>query len=234
MKKPVLFLLLGVLLPTILFSQGMRYGIIGGMNVANWAKDVDKMAQTLEAGYNEVDGFSGFSVTNKPRYGLNFGLFVEFPKTKSLYFKNELMYVQKGVNFIANGSISDYYGNHTQVKIQTIMQLDYVDYNFLVKYYLNDNQVRFYVSAGPGAGLLVNSKIKAIAEGDGDSNTDTKDVKDLQKKIDVSLNVLAGLEFNENFSVDCHYLQGLLQVSNDGSSEKIVNRGIMLNFNVNF
>lgn len=213
-------------------AQKFKAGMTCGVNVSAWTKDGDKFGKDLADEMNRNEGFSGFSSENGKRTAFDVGLFALIKKNNNLYFQPELIYVQKGAKFNLDGTFTYEWNDYDVNEIMTI-QCDYLDINLLGKYYLGKKLVKFYLMGGPGAGLLVKSKMKVKATIDGESDTKTQDF-DQFKSTDAHLNFAAGLEYLESISMECRLQQGFIPILDSTEEYKLTNFGIMININVIF
>jgi hypothetical protein len=127
MKKLITFLFT-VMLTISLSAQDVRFGIVGGLNVAYpVGNDMEDAIEDFDDYIDYADDQSGVDAEGgiKPRIGMHLGFSVDFPIADNLYIGSGLIYSQKGfvqkmdykndgysnTNFVYTGnSFDNYYG----------------------------------------------------------------------------------------------------------------------------
>ena len=161
MKKP-LILLLSIILSLSLSAQDVKFGIVGGLNIAYpVGDDMEDLIDDFDDMIDDYDDQSGVDADGgvKPRIGMHFGLSVDFPVADNIYITSGAVYSQKGFvikteleqdgssgyfNYTGN-SFDPYYSgygygyfvgtsssNSTKTKIST--NLNYIDIPIGIKY----------------------------------------------------------------------------------------------------
>ncbi len=93
--------------------------------------------------------------------GFTFGAGVEFPLNSTISIQPELNFVQKG--FRIKFTESD---QGITVSLDSRTHINYLEIPVLVKFYLNESDTRFYITAGPSLGMGVGGKMKSKVDTD--------------------------------------------------------------------
>lgn len=171
------------------------------------------------------DNLAGFKKSTK--IGFGGGIVADLPVAKNFSVRPSLNFLQKKSSLVYTGV--------TNQKFTTESELNYLELpvNFVYKVPLQAASV--YFGAGPSVGYGISGKIKSqgVLPGDNEQINDSSDPfkevegETLMKRVDVSANFLAGVEFNNGIFVNAGYLLGLTNISKnqDGGYK---NRGILL------
>lgn len=187
--KKVIFLVAVMLLvvSTGSFAQA-KFGLKAGLNIANMGGD----------DMEDTDS----------RLAPVFGAFVNFSLSEKVSFQPELLYSMKG----AKDSYTDSYEG-VDVDIDETARLDYLDIPLMFKFDVGGG---FNLQAGPQLGLLLSAEIEqegsSSVEGMNISASETIDVKDDLKGMDLGLNIGAGYDFGA-LGVDLRYNLGLSNIA---------------------
>jgi outer membrane immunogenic protein len=150
---------------------------------------------------------SGISAVYNYRPGFQGGFYVETPLSAKVIFSPQLLYAQKGGNFI--GSISG-------INVTGSSQVNYIDLPILFAFKLESNLSFF---AGPQVSFLLSQQTIATATLSGMSSTKTDNSTDGLRKTVFGLNLGAGYKFNENIGVNLHYVVDLQNAAETGSND---------------
>lgn len=177
-------------------AQDVKFGLKGGLNVSNFSGDTD-------------------GLDLKSRFGFNVGGFVEIKFSEKFALQPEVLYSTQG-------SKVDNFGLDTEVGYVTsdvTFKLAYINVPVMFKYYAAEN---FSIEAGPQIGFLTSAKTETKVDGYGSSEVDAKDVFE---SIDFGLNLGAGYDFTENFSIGARYNLGLSNIAKteEGDDSKLHN-----------
>lgn len=151
------------------------------------------------------------------KFGLSIGAVAEIPVSKSLNFRPELNFVQKGC------TISEY-----GVTLKTTLNYLEVPLNFT--YNVEAGSGNLFFGAGPSIGFGVSGKYSSGSESVSikfDGNKDATDNNEHLKSIDFGFGLLAGYKMSNNLSFSLGYNFGLSDIDPyDGSTTK--NNGIAI------
>jgi hypothetical protein len=208
MKK--LFLILAVLpIPYVSFAQS--FGVQAGLNIAS------QSIGTTESG--------GYTISTSSRTGFLIGATAAFPISKSVSFRPELNYIQKGSKTV--GETADEFVH---------ISLNYIELPLNVVYSSAAGSGHVFFGAGPsiGYGLSGNTQIKS---GGQDISADIKfdgKVDDLApdefghlKALDFGLSFFAGYQFANGFFADAGYAFGLSNITPEAGSS-LKNKGFSI------
>lgn len=224
-------IIIAILFSQILLAQKYKFGLTFGMNSAKWSGESELFSSDLAAEINNQEGFSGFSSMDKNRLGFDMGFFVLVPRSPKFCIQPELLYIQKGSKFDLNGTYTYYYDPY-QVKEFVTMKSDYVELNLLARYYLSSKLLKIYVAGGPGAALLLKSRMSVKVELEGETDTQNQEIQGF-KSTDAQINLAAGLEYLESISLEVRFQKGFVSVF-ENEPYKIMNQGLQFNINVIF
>lgn len=211
------------IIPGVLISQNVKYGLLMGVTSASWRGDTDQFAQDFSNEVNDEEGYEGFDFSNKSRIGFSLGFFVDCQVKNEFSIQPALNYTQKGTKLIGDGSVTviDGFDKFTfQVEEDVTMRLNYLDLLVLAKYNLTKGKLKPYLVFGPGVSFLVASKMKDKVTIEGESDTNTLDYDDTFNKFDANLTVGGGIDFHKRVRLEVSYQWGFISVleydSNDG------------------
>ena len=185
MKK--LFILLGVLcLTQISFSQS-RFGIRGGLNIAN--------QKVTFSGFGEEVSQSGDAIPS-----FHIGGMGEIQLSELFYLQPSLILTGKGMNF----SGEDDFGNPITAKVRPYyLELPV---NLVVKTKLPTTNLSIFGGAGPSLGFGVFGNVEAEGEKD-DAFQDEG-----FKRFDFGINLTAGVETQSGWQFSFHFTPGLANI----------------------
>lgn len=219
MKKMSLFALATVL-ATAAFSQ-VKIGVqaIGNLSSASFSAE------------------QGVSTKKSPLLGFGAGVSAEIPVNENLSLRTSLSLLQKGIKVTASGEDESGMGS---TKINVTNKLYYAELPLTIAFNKELTNSKFFAGAGPSIGYGLFGKSKGtytVSIPGAPAHTETESVDAFKKgddgggfkRLDLSANLVAGLQFNSGFYVHAGYLLGLtstLPKDAEGSSYK--NRGLQL------
>lgn len=166
-------------------AQDVKFGLKGGLNLANFSGDTE-------------------GADLKTHVGFNAGGFVEIKFSEKFAVQPEILYSTQGTKFENIGDEVDGVFYTGDIKFN----LAYINVPVMFKYYAAE---KFAIEAGPQIGFLVSAKTKTKL--DGFSQTVEGDIKDSFESIDFGLNLGASYDFTENLSLDARYNLGLANIA---------------------
>jgi hypothetical protein len=205
MKKYILSVI-ALLVFSITNAQKTKFGIKGGLNVANQIYSGDATPSPTSL------------------IGINIGAFVDFKIADKLYIQPEVLYSTQGSKFnltVNNGGT--YYATENTFK------LAYINIPVMLKYYVAE---KFSLEAGPQIGFLVDSKIQVNVMG----QSVLQDAKDIFETVDFGINLGAGYDITKKFSAGVRYNLGLYNVmkTESGDDSKIKNNVFSISLGYKF
>jgi hypothetical protein len=153
------------------------------------------------------------NLNGKDRTTGHVGIFAHHTINKNWCFQPELLYSAQGQRFT------------NEAGERRVLALDYIQAPFMMQYY---PAKRFYIEAGPQAGLLVNSKTKNANSGDDKSN-----VSENYRKADLGINAGLGVNITNHIGVYGRYTQGLIDVTKSTDTYRL-NSGVQIGAAVRF
>ena len=195
--KKVILSALAVMAFGIANAQDVKFGLKGGLYVSNFSGDTE-------------------GLDFKSRFGFNVGAFAEIKFSEQFALQPEVLYSTQGARVEDFGVQVDEFGFFTA---DASFNLAYINVPVMFKYFATE---KFSLEAGPQIGFLVSAKLKTEVDGYG---SNTQDIKDNFESIDFGLNLGAGYDFTENFSVSARYNLGLANIANteEGDDSKLHN-----------
>ena len=201
MKKFLPLLSFTLLLSVVASAQSLRYGITGGMNLANYAVDM-----------------GGVSYSPNSRVGFRAGFRMEMDASTFIYdgffFTGEVLLSTKGAKM--NLSVE-------QENINIISRPYYLEIpiHFGYHYKFGNGNIGLFGSFGPyfGIGLFGTDK---IADGEDSYKPDTFGGDGL-KRFDFGVGLRAGVSMWDNYRIYVGYDWGLINIASD-TDNKLNNR----------
>jgi|JI8StandDraft_1071087.scaffolds.fasta_scaffold79658_2 opacity protein-like surface antigen len=192
-----------LLLGSISFSaQEISYGLKAGLNVANFSLSTDEMG--------DYDARMSFHV----------GAVLEWGITDKFAIQPELLYSSVGAK--------DEYTDE-DVTIKTTAIVDYLSIPVMAKYYVADG---FSLELGPQLGILLSAKGKYEASFDGETESETIDMKDNFESIDFGYAIGLSYSITNNIVGSVRYNLGTKNVIKN-SEDKINNSAFQLSLGYN-
>lgn len=190
MKK---FLLCCILMPAINFvtAQQARFGFTGGVTLAKVAI--------------KSDGTT-FSTSSKP--GFTVGAVLDVPVTEHISLLT-------GINFTQKGSKESEYDDFSGTSYSYSTTLNYLELPLNLLYNTRANAGNFFLGAGPAINIGISGKEKYTENGVSESSKlkfGSGEEADL-KRLDLSVNFMAGYEFKNGVTVSLNYNTGITNIS---------------------
>jgi len=222
--KKIFTILCAVLLTLSLSAQyggggGVKFGIVGGLNIAypvgddmeDYIDDIDDQIDYMDD-QNGIDADGGV----KPRIGMHLGFSVDFPIADNLYIGSGFIFSQKG--FVVQQEIEGtqsyynypYYGYaDVEQKICLATQLNYFDIPIGIKYVTDEG---FELSGGFMLSILASDGMNVDVDYDGPNSSYYEDyyddIDDYEDAWDddpkgtlTGFHIGVGYTFNEKFNV---------------------------------
>ena len=195
---------------------GQTFGVKGGFNLSNMM--------------NKDNDFK-YSEEYKAKPGFNVGVTLDMPITDPIVFQTGIILDTKG-----------YKRNYTDNNIKYEINLSpyYIDIPLHIKYTLELNNIKPYLSAGPYLGVGVSGKVTQKTIIAGISSTDSEainwgnDDNANLKQFDGGIDFGAGLEFG-NIYVGAEYSLGLANICvQPDNGQKINNRLLSISIGYRF
>lgn len=218
---------------TLGFSQEIKYGIKGGLNISTFRIKQNIVDNDL------VDGFVERSPSS--RLGFQIGGLIEMPISEKLSYQFELLYVQGGTKakYFNTNKRAWYDYNTGNMMIETYaegvnefeIKLHQIQAPFLLKYEVVPNLKL-------NGGVYLASIIGGAEKDQGEWEAYEEDFADTYKTLDFGL--IAGVEYNfpNKLFLDARYNLGLNNISNEKYRGKelikVFNSGLQLGVGYKF
>lgn len=193
-------------------AQNAKFGIKGGLNVANQSNP----------GGSEWINFDTSSLI-----GFHIGGFVEIKISDKISVQPELLYSAQGGILNSVILLPRETGDPNEIpqllNIEVENNLSYINIPVMFKYYVIE---KFSLELGPQLGILVDSKRKNTLNGQ------TTEDRYNYDSIDYGFNLGAGYDITENFSVGIRYSLGFNDIAN--FSNKVNNNVLSLSLGYKF
>ncbi|MRX69327.1 Opacity protein [Flavobacterium resistens] len=180
--KKIILTAFAVFLCGFVKAQEIKYGIKGGLNVANLSEN--------------------FYASNSPKTGFHIGGFAQIRLSEKFVFQPEVLFSTQGTK-VDNASIYDgqnrYFGS-------VIQNLNYINVPLMFKYYAIE---KFSIEAGPQIGFLTSETTKIEVHG---VNETKIDANNSYKNFDFGLNLGVGYDITKNITVGTRYNLGLSNI----------------------
>jgi hypothetical protein len=192
----------------------------------------------LSGGAN-ISGLRGYTqiIKSSPLIATNYQIEFGFKLNEHLFLVSNNSYETKGNQF-NDVQITDNNGN--QLSNGTIKsKLEFIDFDFLVRYMIGSKKIKYYANAGPYFGLFMKGTEETMLSSPTMINgtlfsSNQKSISNLFKKIDFGLSLGAGiwLPLNEkiNFTIGLTGNVGL----NNISSYPVIDNGNIRTKNIKF
>ncbi|MBR5139162.1 MAG: PorT family protein [Alistipes sp.] len=201
MKKFLPFLSFALLISAVASAQGFRYGITGGMNLANYAMDVDNLSFNPDS-----------------RVGFRAGFRMEMDASSFIYdgffLTGEVLLSSKGAEVKSLLETQSVKSIARPYYLEIPMHIGY-------QYLLGKGNVGIFGSFGPyfGIGLFGDTK---LTDSEGTTKPDIF-TSDGLKRFDFGLGLRAGVSMFKHYRIYLGYDWGLINISQSADS-KINNR----------
>ncbi len=153
---------------------------------------------------------STWNDNSKGKINLEIGLVGEFMLSDQFALATELNYAGEGDVFETSG-------------LKTTIFTSYVQVPVMAKYYVNDN---ISLNFGPQIGFLMSADSESELTLNGNTSTDSEDIKDQFNSTEFGLNVGAGYKFDNGLFLDLRYTAGLSKLLKDDSTGNLKSSGI--------
>lgn len=180
-------------------AQKTRFGLKGGLNIAN-----------IDLTTNSTAPFTFNSKTS-----FNVGFIVEINVSPKLYIQPEVFYSGQGASFnfnVSNGS--------QQVFTYNKLNFGYINIPVIVKYDVAQN---IFLEFGPQIGFLVNADLETTFNNQTKSQSFSQNVRDY----DFGLNIGLGFNATKDLSINGRYYFGLTNIDKsepNTTSDQLKNR----------
>ncbi len=237
MYKKIIFYCICLTLLFALYNTGysqdqpMKFGIRGGVNLANINQDFETIPLDVE----DIPLQVSFDKSNYTTF--DFGGFFEYWFSNTIGIQVNGLYNMKGVkakggfnaSFDTLGFIADIQGD-----IEGTVKLTYISFPVLAKIAFGEgNALRPYLVVGPELGFLSSAKvalemdakieIEAIGYSGTESFDEDEDIKDQLESTEFALNIGGGVEFplgSAKGFLDARYDLGLTKI-NKATGEEV-------------
>lgn len=205
MKKLLPLLSLALLISAAASAQALRYGITGGMNLANYAMDVDNLSFNPDSRVGFRAGF---------RMEMNASSFIY----DGFFFTGEVLLSSKGAKM--KNSLED--GDLKSISRPYYLE---IPIHFGYHYPLGKGNVGVFGSFGPyfGVGLFGDTK---TTDSEGTTKPDVF-TSDGMKRFDFGLGLRAGVSMFEHYRIYLGYDWGLVNISQTADT-KVNNRNFYI------
>lgn len=187
-------------------AQETKFGLKGGMNIANFSGDVEE---------------------NSSKVSFHVGGFAEIKISDKLSIQPELLYSEQGTKIDGFSTYLDY----TEYTADINFRLSYINIPVMFKFYVDKS---FYFELGPQLGILTGAK--TVTKLSGFNQEVKQDMKDFFKSTDFGLNFGAGYNFTDHLFANVRYNLGLANIAEtvDGDDSKIKNSNFMFSVGYKF
>lgn len=205
MKKFLPLLSFALLLSAVASAQGLRYGITGGMNLANYAAEI-----------------GGVSYNPDSRVGFRVGLRMEMDASN---FIHDGFFFAGEVLLSAMGAKMDVTLEQEQVSLTSRPYYLEIPIHFGYHHQFGNGNIGIFGSFGPyfGVGLFGTDK---ITDGEATSSPDTFGTDGLDR-FDFGVGLRAGVSMWEHYRIYLGYDWGLIDIADDADS-KLNNRNFYI------
>jgi len=170
---------------TMVSTNAQNFGAKAGVNFASITGDETE----------DLDGRTSFFI----------GAVVEFEISDKFSFQPELLYSGQGAK-------SSYSSESGDVSEESVVKLDYLNIPLMAKYYVSEG---FSIEAGPQVGFLLSAKNEYEYTFDGDTESETEDIKEEVSSIDFGLNFGVGYKLDSGLNFGARYNLGLSNLIDD-------------------
>lgn len=172
-------------------AQSVKFGVKAGVNIATLTGDAVADDVSMKVGFNA-------------------GGLAEIKFTDMIALQPEVLFSMQGARTVDR--TNDIVGNRFEE--ESSVNLGYINVPVMLKIYPTKS---FFLEGGPQVGFLISAKSKNEATSnfvDGTSivESETVDIKDNLKTLDVAFNLGLGYDFTENLFINARYSLGLTNV----------------------
>ncbi len=186
-------------------AQKAKFGIKGGLNIANLS----------------VSGDSA-NPTTSPIIGFHVGALLEVKLSDKIALQPELLYSTQGTKFSLQLPIEE-----NPVNVDAQIDFGYINLPLILKYYASND---FCLEAGPQVGFLTSAEATAKVSG----RSATEDVKKLFNTNDFGLNFGLGYNFNSNLFIQGRYNLGLSNIGKTEAGDNSKTKNSVFSFSLGY
>lgn len=203
MKKSNVLITLLTLFSVISFSQEVKFGLKGGLNIAN---------QSNPALSGLVQGKTSFLI------GFNIGGYVEIELANKISIQPELSFSLQGgkLSYVDYIRTDPFYPEES-VNVELVDKLSYINIPIMFKYNVADE---ITLELGPQLGILVSSTTNASFNGSTISGNSSENSKAFYNSVDYGINLGAGYNMSEDITVGIRYYKGVSNIGKYSSEIK--------------
>ena len=165
-------------------AQTVKFGAKAGVNFAS-------------IGGDETDGIDG-------KTGFHLGLVAEIPLSGGFAFQPEVLYSAQGAKYEESETLMGVTYSYKEE-----LKLDYINVPLLVKYSIIPG---LSVHAGPQVGFSINSEYVSEYNMDGDTGSETIDLKDETNAVDLAIAAGLGYKLPMGVFFNARYNAGLSDI----------------------
>ena len=155
---------------------------------------------------------SNWNDNTKGKINLEIGLVGEFMLSDKFALAPELNYAGEGDVYEVSGLKATIFTSYLQIPV-------------MAKYYLNDN---FSLNFGPQVGFLMSAESESTLTINGQTNTDSQDLKDKFNSTEFGFNMGAGYKLDNGLFFDFRYSLGLSKLLKNDDAGNLKSDGIKL------
>jgi len=209
-------------LPASAQSQGVRFGLRAGVNVADWSGDAVQSVL-------DVAELTNGAVTKETRPGFHAGIYATLPLGAHFALEPGLTYSEKGTQLAGRVPLERF--EFLNAGVTATARMAYLDMPVLAKAYLTRG---LYIYAGPQASYLVSNKVRVAAGALGFSAfKQDYDVRNQFRELDFAVVGGAGYQFENGLGLSAGYDYGLSSLDKDNRFDA-QNRVIKASVNLSF
>lgn len=210
-------------LPTsVTQTQGVRFGLRAGVNVADWSGDAVQSVL-------DVAELTNGAVTREVRPGFHAGLYATLPLGPRFTIEPGVTYSEKGTQLAGRVPLERF--DFLNARVTATARMAYIDVPVLAKAYLTNG---LYLYAGPQASYLVSNKMRVEAGALGFSAfKQDYDVRNQFRELDFAVVGGLGYQFDSGLGLSAGYDYGLSSLDK-GNRFDAQNRVIKASVNFSF
>ena len=172
-------------------AQSVKFGVKAGENIATLTGDAVADDVSMKVGFNA-------------------GGLAEIKFTDMIALQPEVLFSMQGARTVDRSN--DIVGN--RFEDESSVNLGYINVPVMLKIYPTKS---FFLEGGPQVGFLISAKSKNdytsnYVDGTTTVESETVDIKDNLKTLDVAFNLGLGYDFTENLFINARYSLGLTNV----------------------
>lgn len=187
-------------------AQEVKFGAKAGLNLAS-------------IGGDETDD-------NKSKVGFHIGGVAEVMFSDKFSVQPELVYSVQGAKAEYTEELFGEEVNYTDK-----LKLNYINLPIMAKYYVAEG---FSIEAGPQVGFLISAEQESEASFDGETESETTDVKEFTSGIDLGVGVGLGYKLEGGLNLALRYNLGLSNINDFDGSDDFKNQNNVLQLSVGY